>query len=132
MRRPRIVIADNDHDHLKVLKAILEGEGYQVGTVHDLRTGHRLVNEYPPALLILDLVQDGQRVGLDLIQHLRADARTRDLAILVVSGDAPTLRAQAERFRSDGVAVLEKPYELDELLALVAERIGADELVGGR
>jgi CheY-like chemotaxis protein len=84
MRRPRIVIADNDRDQLKVLKAILED-----------------------------------------------DARTRDLAIIVVSGDAPTLRAQAEWFRSDGVAVLEKPYELDELLALVRERIDAATLVGG-
>jgi CheY-like chemotaxis protein len=132
MHRPRIVIMDDDRDHLKVLRAILKDEGYAVATADDLRTGYQLVSNQAPMLVILDLVQDGRIVGLDLIRRFRDDPETRDLPIIVVSADAPTLRAYAERFRSDGVGVLEKPYELDDLLALVRERIGSDRPVSGR
>jgi CheY-like chemotaxis protein len=132
MHRPRIVIMDDDRDHLKVLRAILEDEGYAVTAADDLRTGQQLARNQAPSLVILDLVQNGRTVGLDLIRRLRDDAETRGLPIIVVSTAAPTLRAYAERFRSDGVGVLEKPYELDDLLALVRERIGSDRPISGR
>jgi CheY-like chemotaxis protein len=132
MHPPRIVIMDNDRDHLTVLRAIREDEGCAVATAEDLRTGHQLVRDQAPRLVILDLVQDGRIVGLDLLRRFRDAPETRDLPILVVSTDAPTLRAYAERSRPAWIGVLEKPYELDDLLALVQERIGSDKPVSGR
>jgi CheY-like chemotaxis protein len=132
MHPPRIVIMDNDRDHLTVLRAILEDEGGAAATAEDLGTGQQLVRNQAPRLVILDLVQGGWIVGLDLLRRYRDDPATRHLPILVVSTDAPTLRAYAERFRPAWIGVLEKPYELDDLLALVRERIGSDKPVSGR
>lgn len=81
-----------------------------------------------PQIAVLDLMQERQPLGLEVLRVLRADPETRDVAILVLSTDAQVLKAQAERFRADGISTLGKPYDLDELLGLVGQQLPAHEL----
>ena len=129
MARQRIAILDNERAQLQILEELLESEGYAVTTLGDLRRGCAFVKDCHPALVILDLVQDRQPVGLELIRVLRADPETRNVAILVVSADTPALAAHADEFRANGIRSLRKPYDLDELLALVRQQLPAHEMV---
>ena len=123
MARPRIAILDDDLAHLQLLAEILGSEGYAVATEADLRAGYLFVKDRRPALVILDLVQDRQPVGLEVLRALRADPATRAVAILVVSADTRVLTAHAARFRQAGIGVLDKPYDLDDLLGKVSHGV---------
>ena len=129
MARPLIAILDDDLAHLQLLAEILASEGYVVATEADLRAGYVFVKDHQPALVILDLLQDRQPVGLEVIRALRADPATRAVAILVLSADTRTLAAHAARFRADGIGVLEKPYDLDDLLGMVRHRLPTSAVV---
>ena len=128
MARPQIAVLDNDGTQLAILAEVLESEGYAVATLDDLRQGYVFVKACQPALVTLDLLQERQPLGIEVIRVLRADRDTRDIAILVVSADTQARKTQAERFRADGIGVLGKPYDLDELLGLVRQQLPADEL----
>lgn len=132
MARPRIAVLDDDRAHLSVLRHVLEDEGYAVATLADLREGYRFVKHHRPALVVLDLVQDRQVLGLELIRLVRGDPSTRETELVVVSADTRTLRAQAAWFSAENIGALDKPYDLDDLLRLVRERVPPAEAPGGR
>ena len=128
MAPQRIAILDNDPAQLAILAELLESEGYAVATLANLHQGDVFVKACRPALVILDLVQDRQPLGLELLRVLRTDPQTREVAILVVSADAQALKAHADHFQADGISVLGKPYDLDDLLGLVRQQLPAVEL----
>jgi CheY-like chemotaxis protein len=51
---------------------------------------------------------------------LRHDPATIDIPVILCSARAQVLADNAERFRAQGCRLLEKPFELDELVRLVA------------
>jgi CheY-like chemotaxis protein len=57
-----------------------------------------------------------RRSGIDVLQALKAAAPTRDIPVLIVSGYALVLMDRL-RVRADGV--IQKPFDLDTLLAQV-------------
>jgi CheY-like chemotaxis protein len=129
--RPLIAILDDDLAHLQLLAEILASEGYAVVTEADLRAGYVFVQDRRPALVILDLVQDRQPVGLEVLRALRADPATRRVAMLVMSADTRILTAHAAWFRAEGIGVLDKPYDLDDLLGMVRHRLPASPVAAG-
>ena len=126
MARPRIVVVDDDLVHLTVLQEVLEDEGYAVATLDDLSQSYGLVKAYRPMLVILDLVQERRQLGLELIAALQADIDTRDLPILITSADSQALKEHTEQFRDVGIAALDKPYDLEDLLVLIRQRVPTD------
>ena len=126
MARPRIVVVDDDLVHLTVLQEVLEDEGYAVATLDDLSQGYGLVKVYRPTLVILDLVQERRQLGLEVIAALQADIDTRDLPILITSADSQAIKEHPGQFRDVGIAALEKPYNFEDLLVLIRERVPTD------
>jgi DNA-binding response OmpR family regulator len=114
-----VAILDDDRAHLAVLEDVLEGEGYTPLLQDDLRQGYLFVRDTAPALVIVDLLQGRRPVGLEVIQRLQADPATCAVPIIVVSADSGTLEWYAPTWAAAGIQALEKPYELDDLLALV-------------
>jgi CheY-like chemotaxis protein len=87
------------------------------------RLGLQLAREHRPDLILLDLhLPDlsGERV----LHELRADERTKDIPVLVISADATTRRV--DRLRADGVRdYLTKPLDVDQFLNAVDAALGA-------
>ena len=50
------------------------------------------VHAVNPDLIVLDLIVGGQELGTTFLQRLRSDPSTRDLPVLVCSGDTPRLK----------------------------------------
>jgi len=115
-----IVVADDEFLLTDMLSAYLEDAGYEVLTAANGQVAFRLVKERRPKLLITDFMMP-LMTGLDLARTVRADREIADLPILLVTGAQGTIaRRHAELFQH----ILDKPYNIQQLLAIVAELIG--------
>ncbi len=110
-----VLLADDDALLRQVLVAALEGEGYRV---EQARHGDEVLwkaEQQRPDLIVLDLLLPGMG-GLEVLAHLSRDPRLRTIPVLAISG-APHLLDQARR--SGKTPVLQKPFEIAELLGAV-------------
>jgi CheY-like chemotaxis protein len=86
------------------------------------RMGIELAREHTPDLILLDLHLPDMK-GEDVLRELRADSRTRDIPVLVISADATP--RQISRLRVAGArGYLTKPLDLDEFLLEVDSALG--------
>jgi CheY-like chemotaxis protein len=109
------LIVDDDVFVLSALAELLEEDGFDVHTASNGFSALRLAMELRPAVILLDLALP-ERSGAELLDDLRADAGTRDSAIVVVSGYAGTL-SEAQLAETDGL--ISKPFDVTELLTIV-------------
>jgi DNA-binding response OmpR family regulator len=124
MRRKHVYVINGSPEFLDVIRELLQDEHYNVTTTNFVPTSFDAITVVQPDLLILDLVY-GDRVGWDLLAALRQEATTRDQLILLVSTTQSLLddaKAQHEAFGGD--RYLTKPFDLDDLLAIIKEMIG--------
>jgi CheY-like chemotaxis protein len=123
MDMPRIAVVDNDRIYLEIIRDLLEDEGYTVLTHDDLRTGCSFVRQVRPDLVIVDILQQRKPLGLTLLADLLEDGATRALPVIVVSADEFILKDYAAQFRADGFQILGKPFQVQELLTVISERL---------
>jgi CheY-like chemotaxis protein len=119
----RIAVVDNDRVYLEVIRDLLEDEGFAVLTHDDLGTGCGFLRQEHPDLVIVDILQQREPLGLSLLAGLLQDADLRHLPVMVVSADERILREHAAQFQTDGFAVLGKPFDVHELLQLIGETL---------
>lgn len=120
----RILIIDDDATVRKVLCRILERGGHTVAEAGDGRTGLKLHAEQPADLIITDIFMPDQD-GLETIMQLRK--QSPGTKIICLSGGDSTgrmdLRRDAEQLGAQ--RTLRKPFELGEILEVVAEVLAA-------
>jgi DNA-binding response OmpR family regulator len=109
------LVVDDDIFVLSALAELLSEEGYDVHTASNGFSGVRMAMECRPAVILLDLALP-ERSGTEVLAELRTDPATRDVAIVVVSGN-PQRLTEAQLAATDGV--IAKPFEVVELLATV-------------
>jgi two-component system KDP operon response regulator KdpE len=109
------LVVDDDVFVLSAMAELLSEDGYDVHTSSNGFSALRQAAEYPPAVVLLDLVLP-ERSGGDVLAELRAEPATRDVAIVLVTGN-PQFLTEAQMAEADGVVV--KPFDVDELLQTV-------------
>jgi DNA-binding response OmpR family regulator len=115
MKRPRVLVIEDDLHYQELLSHLLSSAGYAV-TVTDSALGTAsLMSRLRPRVILLDLGLP-YRSGASLLADLRADARTAGIPVLVVSGQPEVLTAER---RATVAGVFEKPLELRALLGAV-------------
>ena len=124
MAATRVAVVDDDRSVRDLLEAILSEEGYAVTSIHP---GPNLLSDLRaarPALIVLDW-----RVGASggsAFDAIRADAVLADLPLLICTGDLVGMRAEARRLATQPhVAIVEKPFQMDVLLAVTERLISA-------
>jgi CheY-like chemotaxis protein len=83
--RRRILIIEDDWAVLEVLKLMLEDDGHIVVTAGQGRQGLALASSKPFDLVVMDISMPGMN-GIDVAQALRANAKTRDILIVIHTG----------------------------------------------
>ena len=114
---PRILVVEDEPAIRELLRVNLVDAGYEVQEASDAESAQGLLNAALPDLLLLDWMLPGQS-GLAWAKRLRADNRTRDIPIIMVT-------ARSEE--ADRVAGLEawvddyvtKPFSPRELKARI-------------
>jgi len=108
------MLIEDDEEHASVLyQALAQEEKYRVYHTTDGQTAWKFLQYFKPHLLLLDY-RLPRMDGLELCDRIRADKELYDLPVLMVSAALPT-QAVAQR----GIASLEKPFDLDELLSTI-------------
>ena len=115
----RILVVDDDSGIREVLVECLEGEGYDVADARNGAEGLERLRGHRPHVILVDLLMPVMN-GRQFIAHLRADAATQAIPVLLMTGSNEQLR----RPPAGADALLPKPFELEELLDLV-RRYGA-------
>jgi CheY-like chemotaxis protein len=109
------LVVDDDVHLRALLTELLEDEGFDVTTASNGFSGLRLAEERRPRLMLLDVVMP-ELSGAEVLHELRASSATRDIAVVVITGNAQSLSAD-ELADADGL--VRKPFDAPELLAAV-------------
>jgi len=119
----RILIAEDEANIAESLSFILGRAGYDVDSVPDGEAALRQVRKLLPDLLILDVMLPGLN-GFELLKMLKADARLKDLPVIVLT--ARTQPHDRELAEAIGVAAyLTKPFSNRELVDHVSRLTAA-------
>src|SRR5579885_238525 len=128
----RILVIDDKAHLLSLMRMILEDEHYQVSILQEGKGALEHVKGSLPDLIILDL-KLADSSGLDILRELKDDRATADIPVIVYT--AAVLEAEevsnliaSDPARYHGVRVLQKPFELEELLEMVQDVLGAGDL----
>ena len=80
----RILFIEDDRFIAEMYRLKLEAEGWSIDLAFDGENGLQRALENPPSLLLLDLLLP--RIdGLEVLRRIRADERTRDVPVLILS-----------------------------------------------
>lgn len=112
-----ILVIDDDPQMRRLLARILRGAGHTVREASNGRRGIELFREAWPALVITDIVMP-ETEGIETIRELHREAPA--IPILAISGVGSPIYLRAATSMG-AVASLAKPFEVDQLLAIVAK-----------
>jgi DNA-binding response OmpR family regulator len=117
-----ILIVEDDPTIVDALRLRLESSGFGISIAVNAAQAIASVSQTPPDLALLDIsLPEGD--GLALAGKLRDLPATRSIPLIFITASKdPRLRAQAMRFNAAGFC--EKPYDGDELLALIQFALG--------
>ena len=119
--RPRILVLDDEPDHVEVLSTALQRQGFDVVTANSIQAGQLAIDLYTPNLVIIDVgLPDGD--GLIFCQRLADTPETCEIPVIILSGmDRADMVRQA---RAAGCQYfLRKPYDPNALLLLARHAI---------
>ena len=114
----RILIIDDDVQILKMLRKMLEHEGYEVVDAADGNKGIRLYREDPTDLVITDIIMP-EKEGIETIIDLRREFP--EIKIIAMSGGGHTA-AESYLHMAKGLGAmrtLSKPFVKGELLEAI-------------
>jgi PAS domain S-box-containing protein len=117
---PRILVVEDDAKMRRVLELLLSGH-WTVETAADARSAIEAVRERPPDLVLTDLLLPGMD-GYEFLRQLRAEAGTRTLPVIVISG----LTEEADRLKALEAGAndyLIKPFSERELMLRVTTHL---------
>ena len=121
-----LLLVDDEEANLDLLEVLLEAEGYStILRTSDARQAVPLWERHAPDLVLLDLHLPDTH-GAEVLRRLRADPRTADIPVVVISADA-TQAAVQELLALGADAYLTKPLDLDEFLRTLETFLPAAE-----
>jgi two-component system, OmpR family, KDP operon response regulator KdpE len=110
----RILVIDDESQITRVLRAALSAQGYDVRTANDPDEGLRLFRDWPPDLVITDLMMPGKS-GVEVTRLIRSRSVTPILVLSVREHE----RSKVEALDAGADDYVTKPFSIQELLARV-------------
>ena len=129
-----VLIVDNDRDVAEVVRAILQDEGYEVAVIFDRAPDaiSAAIGIHEPDAVLLDGEPTGKGYGSSWIEAATLSRRGRKVPVIMFTGQANDLAearlGETDRSRdADFFAIVSKPFDVDELLDVVARSVGIVE-----
>lgn len=120
MTRPKVLIVDDEPRICSILSTLLTKNGYEVRLANSGESGLDLYAQFIPAVILLDLKMpgiDGIEVMEILHRKLKADCK---IIIMTAHGE---VRSAVEAMKKGAFDYLEKPFDNDELLAIISRAV---------
>jgi DNA-binding response OmpR family regulator len=117
---PLIAVVNDDTTFLQLMEDALADEGYRVRLYMTTDGVADAIVREPPDLMLLDVVVELRDAGLRLLRAIRGEPALATLPVIVCSADTIFLHEHAEELASLQCAVIEKPFNLEAVLARIA------------
>jgi DNA-binding NtrC family response regulator len=120
MEKPRVLIIDDEASIRSILSTLLKKNGYQVQAADSGESGLDVYAHFKPSVILLDLKMpgiDGMEVMETLDRRLNADCKT---IIMTAHGE---VRSAVEAMKKGAFDYLQKPFDNDELLAIISRAV---------
>ncbi len=118
-----VLLVDDNPVNLKLMRAVLAPDGYEIRTAGDGPEVDRVLAEFRPRLILMDVQLPGAD-GFELTRRLKSDPATRD--IIVVACTAYTMPGDEEKAQASGCSgYITKPVDTRTLPATVKLHLGA-------
>jgi len=113
----RLLVVDDEVNLLRAVEACLRAEGFEVVTARSGAEALVSIAQTIPDLIVSDIRMPGMS-GYELAQQLRASSRTVLVPVVFLTAKGE-MGDRIEGFRSGVDAYLTKPFEPDELIAVI-------------
>ena len=120
-KKPLILIADDSVSNRKMLKILLEKDGYETVSLEDGNQTIEKTAEINPDLILLDIMMPGAD-GYEVCGHLKSKKRTKDIPIIFLTAKTET-EATIKGFSVGASDYVRKPFNSTELLARVRTQL---------
>ena len=122
-----ILAADDELSIHRLVQAALDGHGYRLVEAHNGDEALEKALLDRPDMVILDVMMPGLN-GWELTRYFRSKPEFKDMGILILTGIGEGLNDMTSPLYGAD-AHLDKPFELDDLVAKVEEVV---DMVRGR
>jgi len=119
----RILVVDDDAALRSLCVQMLQDAGYEVRTARNGREAMQNTESYPLDLVLMDIMMPAMD-GLTACKSIKANPRTRDLPVIIMSAVA-NLHMMAPEVIRVAAAVISKPFDVDHVLDTVSRILGA-------
>ncbi|BCV22720.1 response regulator [Moorella sp. Hama-1] len=116
---PRVLVVDDQHGVRALLQFLFREEGYQVATAVNGRQALRQVEQWHPDVVVMDIKMPVMG-GLEALPRIKAISPETAVIIMTAYAGETSLE---EVWRLGADNFIYKPFDLDELKALVREAL---------
>lgn len=120
----RVLVVDDDSGVRYTLRGALEDAGYTVEEAADGATALLRLEPFAPDLLVTDLRMPGMD-GLALLRQVKARRPAMPVVLVTAHGSE---RAAVDAMKGGAWDYLRKPFDIDEMLAVVTRAVEASRL----
>lgn len=118
-----VLIADDDLDMLGLLRSVLREKRVRILEANDGDEAMALVLEHDPDLVILDVMMPGQS-GWEVCRSIRDRPDVHTTKVIMLTGIGQRMNEMTSPLYGAD-AYMDKPFEVDELSALVDQLLSA-------
>lgn len=121
MNVQRVLVVDDEKALCGVLKDLLEIEGYVVDVCHDVQAAKDKLAAFRYDAAMVDVFLSEAPIGLALGQHIAV--RYPETGLILMTGYAEDCDIR-QGYISGAYACIRKPFQLDDVVRVVATVIG--------
>ena len=115
--RSDVLLVEDDELVRYALRRLLVGCHRLCLATSSVEEAQQLLAGHQPSLVLTDYNLGGRWTGIDLLVWMRRSVRLREIPVLLMTGDDPTLiRARLAAAGLGDVEVIAKPFEAEELV----------------
>lgn len=122
----QILVADDDPSILKLVKAILENDGFEVVTARDGKEAFKFLQSGETFVAgVFDVVMPYVQ-GTELVKYMQANDRFREIPVIMITAEQNP-RLSQESLQAGATAFLAKPFtgsQLKNTLRTILEKKG--------
>ncbi len=115
--RVKILIIDDEAPIREVLSASLSDEGYTVKVARSGDEGLRVMEEFRPNVVLLDIWMPGSMDGIEVLSQART--RFADSAEFIIMSGHGTIETAVKAVKLGAWDFVEKPLSIDRILILI-------------
>lgn len=122
--KPRVVVINDTEEILELFRDILTEMGCDVVLMSYAPDDLRRIEQEQPDLIIIDFVLGGREFqGWQLLQKLRMNRATESVPIIACTAAVQQVRDQEGYLLEQHVAIVMKPFNIDQLEAAVRKAL---------